>query len=500
MDEFHYIFENPDRARTYIDALHTSKAKNILLCSATMGNIEKLAEYVEEVSKREFDAYGGKSRLTELEYKEKISPDDIKNALVITFSQRNIENILEDLSYQRDYIDELKIKEIDKIFEKYKVENNKLIKYLHYGLAGYYGRLLPKEKLLIEECFEKGLIDTVVGTDALAMGVNFPVENVIFTQLAKYYEGPISKNLFDQISGRAGRKGFFEKGNIYFCDDFTNDRGYSLEAKGYDTKDLFAHFILGQNEDISIELFPHIKDILQGSSTIEEEAEFISRFSFPKKDLDETMDDISNQMDKIVGENTFEQIVEEMLDEEFGYDEYEYDAYYDKEKTYHIFNEDDEKVCEKREELLALKERFYKEIPNTYFEEYSPEMNCKIFLEILSGAELDEILDWYIASTGNFYNLLQFRKYVKSLPKQYRKGLTKINDSIRNIDETAIDGFRGKIAIDEIIETLESEGKLTGENVMKVLEEQKLAQKMNEKSYVIDEQMKIAEQYGLEDY
>ena len=73
-------------------------------------------------------------------------------------------------------------------------------------MAGYYGRLLPKEKLLIEECFEKGLIDTVVGTDALAMGVNFPVENVIFTQLAKYYEGPISKNLFDQISGRAGRK------------------------------------------------------------------------------------------------------------------------------------------------------------------------------------------------------------------------------------------------------------------------------------------------------
>ena len=30
MDEFHYIFENPSRARTYIDALHDSKAKNVL--------------------------------------------------------------------------------------------------------------------------------------------------------------------------------------------------------------------------------------------------------------------------------------------------------------------------------------------------------------------------------------------------------------------------------------------------------------------------------------
>lgn len=123
MDEFHYIFENQDRARTYIDALHTSKAKNILLCSATMGNIEKLAEYIEELSKRKFSIYDGKSRLTELEYKGKISPKDIKNALVITFTQKNIENILEELISQRDYIDELKIKEINQIIEKYHIFN-----------------------------------------------------------------------------------------------------------------------------------------------------------------------------------------------------------------------------------------------------------------------------------------------------------------------------------------------------------------------------------------
>lgn len=499
MDEFHYIFENPSRARTYIDALHNSKAKNILLCSATMGNIGKLAEYVEKVSNRDFGTYEGKSRLTELEYKGKIASNDIKNALVVTFTQRNIETILEELISQRDCIDELKDKEIEQTFEKYKVENNELKKYLHYGVAGYYGRLLPKEKLLIEECFEKGLIDTVVGTDALAMGVNFPVENVVFAQLAKYYDGPISKNLFDQIAGRAGRKGFFEKGNIYFCDDFTNLRGYSLEAKGYDTGKLFVRCMLEQNEDISIELFPHIKDILQGSSTIEEEAEFISRYSFPQKDLDETIDDINDEMEDIVGKNAFENIVEEMLDEEFGYDEYGDDDY-DSEEIYHIFNEDDEKVCEKREELLSLKEKFYKEIPNTYFEEYSPKMNCKLLLEILSGVEPDTIIDTDIESTENFYDLLQFRKYVKSLPKRYRKGLTKINDIIDNIDETAIGGFRGKLDINEVIDTLEMEGKLSGVNVMRVLKEQKLEQKMVERADVIDEQMKIAEQYGLEDY
>ena len=524
MDEFHYIFENPDRARTYIDALHNSKAKNILLCSATMGNIEKLAEYVGNVSKRKFDTYEGKSRLTKLEYKGRIASKDIKNALVITFSQRNIEAILEQLINERDYcIDDLKNKEIDQIIEKYKVENNELKDYLHYGMAGYYGRLLPKEKLLIEECFEKGLIDTVVGADALAMGVNFPVENVVFAQLAKYYDGPISKNLFEQIAGRAGRKGFFEKGNIYFCEDFQNSRGYPLESRGYDTGKLFLRCMLKQNEDISIELCPHIKNILKGNSTIEEEAEFISRYSFPQKDFDETIDDINDKMDDIVGENVFEDMVEEILDEEFEYeydDEYdndnyyddhydgyhddyyddEYDDYYDSEETYYNLDKDDEEVCERREELLSLKEKFYKELPNAYFEGYSPKKNCKLFLKILSGVEPDTIIDTDIESTENFYDLLQFRKYVKSLPKQYRKGLTRINDIIDNIDETAMGGFGEKLDINEVIETLEMEEKLSGVNVMRVLKEQELEQKMAERVDIIDEQMKIAEQYGLEDY
>lgn len=117
-------------------------------------------------------------------------------------------------------------------------------------------------------------------------------------------------------------------------------------------------------------------------------------------------------------------------------------------------------------------------------------MNCKLFLEILSGAEPDTIINRYIASTGNFYDLLQFRKYVKSLSKQYRKGLTKINDMIDDIDEMAIGGFRGRLDINEVIEILEMEGKLSGVNVMRVLKEQELEQKMAEMANIIDEQMK----------
>lgn len=52
VDEFHYIFENNDRARAYIDALHNSKAENILICSATLGKLEELQEYINKVTRK----------------------------------------------------------------------------------------------------------------------------------------------------------------------------------------------------------------------------------------------------------------------------------------------------------------------------------------------------------------------------------------------------------------------------------------------------------------
>ena len=106
-----------------------------------------------------------------------------------------------------------------------KIKNRGLISNANYGVAGYYGSLLPKEKMFIEECFERKLIDTVVGTDALALGVNFPVQNVVFAQLAKLYEGPISKNMFDQLSGRAGRKGYYDNGYVYYCEELGGSFG-----------------------------------------------------------------------------------------------------------------------------------------------------------------------------------------------------------------------------------------------------------------------------------
>ena len=507
MDEFHYIFENPDRARTYIDALHKSKAKNILLCSATLGDVNKITEYVNRVSERDFFTYENNSRSTSLFFEGDIDSKEIRNSLVVAFSRRNIEEILNKLASSRILQDEEKLKAIKELAKENKITNLNIISYAQKSLAGYYGALLPKEKLFIEKCLEKGLIDTVVGTDALSLGVNFPVENVVFAQLAKYKDGPISKNMFVQLSGRAGRKGYFDEGHVYYCSEFAKlCEAYKNSVEQYNTKELYEKLLEQPNEDVSIRLTANIKKLLLEQTTIDEEVEFISRFSTKKINPNEERKSISNLISFIKYEG-FEKVVDELVDERFAADD---DSYYyetrDDDDSYYYETRDDDRKEEYSEEkeayrkdLLAYRVEFMQNIGQVYFEGYSPETNCEIFAKILCGVEPEQILEEY-GTSGSFFDMLQFRKYVKLLPKKYRKGLTRIDDIIRDIDETAIDRYRGSVSIEEIDEELEKEGKLDGESVMKVLREQKDMQKMYERADIIDEQLRIAEEYGLEDY
>ena len=98
------------------------------------------------------------------------------------------------------------------------------------GVGMYFGSMLPKEKLLVEMAFRERIIDVVAGTDALSLGVNLPAESVIFAQMAKFIDGPLTRNEFLQMAGRAGRKGFFNTGYVSYiprsrCENFDYDTG-----------------------------------------------------------------------------------------------------------------------------------------------------------------------------------------------------------------------------------------------------------------------------------
>src|SRR5206468_3053775 len=69
----------------------------------------------------------------------------------------------------------------------------------------------------LEKLAQQGLLKVVSGTDTLGVGVNVPIRTVLFTQLIKF-DGEKTAQLtvrdFLQVAGRAGRKGFDERGYV----------------------------------------------------------------------------------------------------------------------------------------------------------------------------------------------------------------------------------------------------------------------------------------------
>ena len=486
-DEFHYIFENPDRARAYVDGLHKSKAKNLLLCSATFGNIKEFEKYIEKISGRKFYVFENHERITDMHFGGDIELHNIENALVIAFSKDGIDRAVELLRTVRDKQSPEIIEKIKILSEEYKVSCDRVLKDLFFGIAKYHGAMLPKQKMFIEKCFEDGLIDTVVGTDALALGVNFPIENVVFAQLAKYYEGPISKNLFDQLSGRAGRKGYFDKGNVYY----SSQLGMMIECRDYKVGDLYEKNLQKKNESISIELTPRIKDILDKKVSIDDEVDYIAKYSTINVNKEEVSENIHETIDSIYSsfKSNVLKIMSDLIYEEIG-------------RRPNLNNLDfPTRLYSKMYESLMTHENEYCDnIAKVYFEEYSPEINAKLFTKILCGIESDKIIEDMCYSNGyvDFLSMLQFQKYINNLPVQYRKGFGKVVTMIHDIDDTIDIEFPKLEIVNEIAEELKNGDRLSSKNVLKILDMQK--NDINHKSIDDINELKLIEDSGLEDY
>jgi superfamily II RNA helicase len=90
-------------------------------------------------------------------------------------------------------------------------------RWLRHGIGVHHAGLLPKYRILVEQLAQKGLLKLICGTDTLGVGINVPIRTVVFTQLWKYdgtKAAVLSVRDFRQISGRAGRKGFDDKGYV----------------------------------------------------------------------------------------------------------------------------------------------------------------------------------------------------------------------------------------------------------------------------------------------
>ncbi len=83
------------------------------------------------------------------------------------------------------------------------------------GLAYHHAGLLPGLKVLVETFFQRGHLRAVFATDTLALGINMPARSVVVGSLSKF-DGTemrlLTPNEYQQLTGRAGRRGMDERG------------------------------------------------------------------------------------------------------------------------------------------------------------------------------------------------------------------------------------------------------------------------------------------------
>ncbi len=160
---------------------------------------------------------------------EELERADLLPAIYFQFSRRDCEAAAEMCSMTRlkAMRDRETVKRINEVLESYmerlspedrKLEQVQLVTHLaRRGFGFHHAGLLPVLKQLVEELFNKSLMRVVFATDTLALGVNMPARTVVIGGMSKYdgvSRRPLIPNEFQQMSGRAGRRGIDAQGHV----------------------------------------------------------------------------------------------------------------------------------------------------------------------------------------------------------------------------------------------------------------------------------------------
>ncbi|MBR6164167.1 DEAD/DEAH box helicase [bacterium] len=298
-DEFHYLGDYSRGPVWEESVIFTPKDVQTLALSATVGNPEKLTDWLNSLQnkKSELVYVPPENRHVPLEFKTfqtnnlniqkkmvdknprslevkammrgafQDNPEEIdfknitsllknKNQLpsiYFVFSRKNSFSLVEYLGKKgEDLTSDDEKSEIRSIMEKYQAKNFSSLdtKALLNGYAVHNAGILPDQKAMIEELFQKKLVKVVVATETLGAGINMPAKTVVISQCTKpadresikteekepFYkkfdrktdrtqrqEEPerkghkrvLTANEFHQMAGRAGRRGIDERGYVY---------------------------------------------------------------------------------------------------------------------------------------------------------------------------------------------------------------------------------------------------------------------------------------------
>ena len=228
MDEFHYY---SDTARGYawqVPLLAMPQAR-FLLMSATLGATEFFEKDMTRLTGAPSVTVRSDRRPVPLEFEYSETPLTERVAALLEnkqapvylvyFTQRSASEAAQSLMSLNVCSKEEKAalqQELEGV--KFNSPYGKEMKrWLRHGIGVHHAGLLPKYRILVEQLAQKGRLKLICGTDTLGVGINVPIRTVVFTQLWKY-DGTkaaiLSVRDFRQVAGRAGRKGYDDKGYV----------------------------------------------------------------------------------------------------------------------------------------------------------------------------------------------------------------------------------------------------------------------------------------------
>lgn len=228
MDEFHY-YSDKQRGVAWQVPLLSLPQTRFLLMSATLGDVDFFARELTKLNKRETDLVRSVDRPVPLEFEFRETPlhetiadlvrVDKAPIYLVNFSQREAAEEAQNL-LSVDFSTKEEKKKIAEALEGTKFQSpygKDIQRLLKHGVGLHHAGLLPKYRVLVEKLAQQGLLKVISGTDTLGVGVNVPIRTVLFTKLAKYdgeKAGVLSVREFHQISGRAGRRGYDDRGLV----------------------------------------------------------------------------------------------------------------------------------------------------------------------------------------------------------------------------------------------------------------------------------------------
>jgi superfamily II RNA helicase len=245
MDEFHY-FSDRDRGVAWQIPLLTLPHARFVLMSATLGDTSEFTRVLREHTGADVVTVKSAVRPVPLSFEYKESPlHEAVNALVeqgrapvylVNFTQRACAEAAQSL-LSLDFCSKEEKKRIAEnlVGESFRSPHGKeMQKLLRHGVGVHHAGLLPRYRLLVEKLAQRGLLKIICGTDTLGVGVNVPIRSVLFAKLCKYDGDKVrvlSVRDFQQIAGRAGRKGFDDQGFVVALPPEHVVENLRLEAK-----------------------------------------------------------------------------------------------------------------------------------------------------------------------------------------------------------------------------------------------------------------------------